>query len=115
MGSEDERLQELDRLIRAAHAELGTLQFLLINAHEREINPAGLGMRIADLGRQISLWERERRLFQRRIAESAQPETDSLHHSESVHKSSGDRALSSLKKSNSRQQTHEHLFGLLCT
>ena len=117
MGSEDERLRELDHLIRAAHAELGTLQFLLINAHERGINPAELGMRIANLGRQISLWECERRLFQRRIAESVQPETDAPHYRECVRESPRDRAVAlsrrapSLEKSNS---SPEHLLGLLC-
>jgi hypothetical protein len=120
MGLEDERLRELDHLIRAAHAEVGTLQFLLINAHERGINPAELGMHIANLGRQISLWECERRLFQRCIAESVQPVTDAPHHGESVRKSPRDRTVApsrrapSLEKSKSRQQTPEHLLGLLC-
>ena len=73
MGSENERIGELGHLIRAAHAELGTLQLLLINAYERELNPVELGLHIANLGHQIASWERERRLFVRHFSESAQP------------------------------------------
>jgi len=42
MSPETERFRELDRLIRTAHAELGTLQLHLIAAHERQLNPAEL-------------------------------------------------------------------------
>lgn len=81
MSSENDRLTELDQLIRTAHAELGTLQFLLINAHERELNPAELGIRIANLGRQVSQWKSERRQWSRRVNEVAQ-EMVSTNHTE---------------------------------
>lgn len=59
MRSQIEKYRELGALIRTAHAELGTLQFHLIEAHERELNPAELGVHIANLGRQISAWKGE--------------------------------------------------------
>lgn len=67
MSSENERLRELDQLIRAGYAEVGRLQLLLINAQERELDPAELAIQIANLGRQVSAWESERRLFNRRV------------------------------------------------
>jgi hypothetical protein len=60
MRQKKERLSELEGLIRAAHAEIGTLQFLLISAYENGLDPGELGIQIADLGRQISAWEKER-------------------------------------------------------
>lgn len=73
MHSEIEKSRELDSWIRAAHAELGTLQILLINAHERELNPSELGLHIANLGRQISKWKHERLLLSSHSSECAQP------------------------------------------
>jgi len=67
VSSENERLRELDQLIRAGYAEVGRLQLLLINAQERELDPAELAIQIANLGRQVSAWESERRLFNRRV------------------------------------------------
>jgi len=66
MGSESERLKELGQLIRAGYAEVGRLQLLLINAQEHKLDPAELATQIANLGRQVSAWESERRLFNRR-------------------------------------------------
>jgi len=106
MSSENERLRELDQLIRAAHAELGTLQFLLISAHERELNPAELGIHIANLGRQVSEWESERRHFYRRAHELAQ-QTVLTNHNELAQEvpregnTARPRRAASLKKSNS--------------
>ena len=117
MNSANERLREFDRLIRTAHAELGTLQFLLLNAHERELNPAELGIRIATLGHQISVWKRERDFFSRHISEFAQPAMDPSQNNGSVPESAHSRRPASLKKSNSRHQIHEQAVSLdlLCT
>lgn len=73
MSSEAERFRELDRLIRTAHAQLGTLQLHLIAAHERQVNPADLGIHIAELGRQLSAWKHERRFLCRHVAERSMP------------------------------------------
>ncbi len=75
MISETERSSELDHLIRTAHAELGTLQICLIAAHERQLNPAELGVRIANLGRRISAWKHERRFLRQCISELSTPIT----------------------------------------
>jgi hypothetical protein len=112
MGSENGRLRELDHLIRAAHAELGTLQFLLINAHERKLNPAELGIRIANLGHHISVWKRERDFFSRHIPESSQPAIDPSQNNGSVPESPHSRRPASLKKSNSRHQIREQAVSL---
>jgi len=68
MSPEIERLRELGSLMRAAHADLGALQIQLPEAHERKLNPAQLGIHIADLGRQISGWRREQKSLSRRIS-----------------------------------------------
>jgi len=68
MNSEIERFRELGRLVRTAQAELTARQFELMDAHERELNPIDLGLRIAHLGRQIAAWKREREILFRRIA-----------------------------------------------
>ena len=117
MGSANERLREFDHLIRAAHAELGTLQFLLINAHKQALNPAELGIRIANLGHQISVWKRERDVFSRHIPESAQPAIDPSQNNGSVPESARSRCSASRKKSNSRHHTRERAVSLdlLCT
>jgi hypothetical protein len=117
MGSANERLREFDHLIRVAHAELGTLQFLLINAHKQALNPAELGIRIAHLGHQISVWKRERDAFSRHISESAQPAIDPSQNNGSVPESARSRCSASRKKSNSRHQTRERAVSLdlLCT
>jgi hypothetical protein len=60
MVQQNNLLRELDSQIRAAYAELGTLQLRLVDAHERELNAAQLGVCIANLGRQIAAWKRER-------------------------------------------------------
>lgn len=73
MSSEAERLKELDHLIRTTHAELGALQLHLITAHQRQVNPAQLGVHIANLGRQLSVWKHERRFLCRYIAERSRP------------------------------------------
>lgn len=65
MSQEAEMFKEIDSLIRAAYAELGTLQLHLIEAHERELSPTELGIHIADLGRRISTWRRERESLSR--------------------------------------------------
>lgn len=67
MNPEIERLRELGRLIRVAYAEVGTLQVKLIEAHARELNPAELGVQIANLGQQISAWKREQEALFRLI------------------------------------------------
>jgi hypothetical protein len=117
MGLANERLREFDHLIRTAHAELGTLQFLLINAHKQALNPAELGIRIAHLGHQISVWERERDIFSRHIPESAQPAIDPSQNNGSAPESTRSRRPATLKKSNSRHQIHEQAVSLdlLCT
>lgn len=73
MNPETERLRELGSLIRAGHAELGTLQLQLMDAHERRFNPALLGVRIADLGREIAAWKREQKILFRHIAPEPDP------------------------------------------
>lgn len=118
MSSDNERLRELDQLIRAAHAELGTLQFLLINAYERELNPAELGMHIANLGQQMYAWERERRRLPRQISEAVQPATVSPQDSELAPKpprskdAVRSRRAVSLKRTNSRHQTSDSAISL---
>ena len=55
-------------MIRATQAELGARQIQLIEAHERNLNPAELGVEIAHLGRKISSWKREQEVLFRKIA-----------------------------------------------
>jgi hypothetical protein len=59
MASEVKRYRELGTLIRAARAELGARQMSLIEAQERELDPAELDVQIANLGCQIAEWKRE--------------------------------------------------------
>lgn len=117
MSPENERLTELEYLIRTAHAELGTLQCLLINAYERELNPRELGLHIAGLGRQIAVWERERRLLPRHIPETVQLETDPASNggiSEPARRKSSRRSRPGplLNPSKSRHQSPEQTVSL---
>jgi hypothetical protein len=118
MSPENERLTELEYLIRTAHAELGALQCLLINAYERELNPRELGLNIAGLGRQIAVWEQERRLLPRHIPEPAQletaPEPNGDGMSESSRRKSSRRSRRGLplNPSNSRHQSAEQTVSL---
>lgn len=68
MNPEIDRFRELGRLIRRARTELSARQTELIEAYERELDPVDLAIHIAQLGRQISLWKREREILFRRIA-----------------------------------------------
>jgi len=68
MQSQIERYRELGALIRAAQAELGAQQIALIEANERALDPAKLGVRIANLGSQIAIWKREQESLFRHIA-----------------------------------------------
>jgi hypothetical protein len=70
MNPDIERFRALGRLIRAAKAELKVRQVDLVNAHESQLNPVMLGLQIANLGRQISGWQKERETLFRRIAGS---------------------------------------------
>ncbi len=67
MRSEIERYRELGALIRRAQAELGAKQVTLIEAHQRNLDPAELGIHIANLGQQIAGWRREQIVMFRRI------------------------------------------------
>lgn len=60
MSIENTRLRELSSLIRTKQIEMEMLQLCLREAHARKLDPAQLGVHIADLGRQLSRWERER-------------------------------------------------------
>lgn len=77
MSFKIDRVQELDRLIRAAHAELGRLQLQLVGAYERALDPGALGADVADLGRKIQVWKREKGVLCRSLAESASLEATS--------------------------------------
>jgi hypothetical protein len=68
MRSQIERYRQLGAMIRAAHSELGALQVHLVEAHERGLDPGELGVRIARLGRQISVWKDEQVNLFRHIA-----------------------------------------------
>ena len=68
MTPEVARYRELGRLIRAAQTELAERQSHLTEAHERELNPAELGVNIAQLGYQISLWKCEQEVLFGQIA-----------------------------------------------
>ena len=68
MSADVKRYRELGNLIRASQTELGARQIQLLEAHERKLNPAELGVEIADLGRKISLWKREQEVLFRQIA-----------------------------------------------
>lgn len=118
MISENERRTELEHLIRNAHAQLGTLQCLLINAYERELNPRELGLHIAGLGHQITVWERERGLLPRHLPEPAQPVTVLVPNSGAVSESSGrksirrSRSARSRNPSTSRHQTPDQTISI---
>jgi len=77
MTSEIERFKELGRLTRAGYAELGALQLQLMEAYERKLDPAQLGARIADLGRDIAAWKLEQKVLFRNIASDGAPEPES--------------------------------------
>ncbi len=118
MTSGNERRTELEHLIRNAHAQLGTLQCLLINAYERKLNPRELGLHIAGLGHQITVWERERVLLPRYLPEPAQPVTVLVPNSGAVSESSGrksarrSRSARSLNPSTSRHQTPDQTISI---
>jgi hypothetical protein len=78
MRPEIERLRELGGLIRAGHAELGRLQLQLMEAYERQFNPAQLGVRIADLGREITAWKHEQKALLGRVALGGASESESI-------------------------------------
>lgn len=72
MLAEINRYRELGGLIRRVQAELGASQISLIEAHQRNLDPAALGVHIAHLGQQIAGWRRERiALFRRIVGEEA--------------------------------------------
>lgn len=73
MSQENSLLRRLDGQIRAAYAELGKLQLHLVEAHERQLNPAQLGVHIANLGRQIAAWKRERQGLSCNATEMTKP------------------------------------------
>lgn len=74
MHAEIERYRELGALIRHAQAELGAKQICLVEAHQRNLDPAELGVHIANLGRQIARWKHEQiGLFRRIVGEEEAP------------------------------------------
>ncbi|HUL11115.1 MAG TPA: hypothetical protein VLU73_02960 [Methylococcaceae bacterium] len=77
MSPEIERFREIGGLIRAGHAELRIFPPHLMDAYERRFNPAQLGVRIADLSREIAAWKRKQKALFRHIASDGASETES--------------------------------------
>jgi hypothetical protein len=122
MSPETETFKELDSLIRAAYAELGKLQLHLIEAHERELSPAELGIHIADLGYRISTWKRERESLSRSLSALSKPTTDTAPDGGFPQKASSiatrSRHASSPQKDRTRvadrQNIHSHSANAAC-
>ena len=79
MSIENKRLKELAGLIRTKQIELETLQIFLREAYVRKLDPAELGVSIAELGRQLSGWEREWAFLFRERTEEEQDRGGTLH------------------------------------
>lgn len=108
MNQENNPLRELDSQIRAAYAELGKLQLCLIEAHERELNPAQLGVRIANLGRQIATWKRERQLLSCSPSEFTKPSKEAATQSPCPDKASSARIAVGSQRAISPTKNRSH-------